>query len=100
LSSVHPQTLGVPPPPQLCPVPVHAGQVIVPLQPLLTVPHCPVAHVLGTQHGVHCKVPPHPSDCAPQSPAHVFFVHPQTPAVVPPPQVLVPEHVQFTAPPH
>ena len=46
---VQPQTLGVPPPPQVCGA-GQVSQVSVPPQPLLTTPHCPGRQVVGVQH--------------------------------------------------
>ncbi len=67
-------------------MPGHAlPQSIVPPHPLETRPHWPVLHVvLGTQHAGHVRVPPHPSGCEPQTPAHVFLVQ-HWPATPPPP---------------
>jgi hypothetical protein len=61
-------------------------QLNVPPHPFVGLPHCPAAHVLGTQHlpPMHCSllghvlphtsVPPHPSETVPQSSAaHVVF---------------------------
>jgi hypothetical protein len=115
VAGMHPQTLGVPPPPQVCPVPVHvagphvrtgqpfAGVKVPQFAPIAHVVehvlwHWPVAsHVVLIGHVPQVIVPPQPLGAVPHAcPAGqvVAGVHPQTFGVPPPPQVCpVPVHV-------
>jgi hypothetical protein len=68
----------------------HTRHVVpVPPQSVFDVPAAQVW--LLVQHpdaqAPHARLPPHPSEMAPHAAPHVTFVHPQTPAVPPPPQV-------------
>jgi len=56
---------------------------------------------LGKQQGVQLKVPPHPSGCAPHSPAHVLGTHAHVPATpdAAPRQVFPAAHLQSFVPP-
>ena len=75
VAGVQPHWFGVPPPPHVCrPVHAFAGQVMVPLQPSLIVPHCPNAQaVFGVQ-----AVAPHLFGPAPPQ----FGVLPEQPGLL------------------
>jgi hypothetical protein len=118
---VHPQTLGLPVPPQVwgavqvpqLSVPPHpsgmdpqlsprAAQVVGVHPQTLGLPLPP--QVWGAVQVPQLSVPPHPSEIDPQlSPraAHVVGVHPQTLGLPPPPQVWGAVHIpQLSVPPH
>jgi hypothetical protein len=110
---VQPQTLGVPPPPQLCPVALHCVVPQSTIRPQLsaTIPHLPLQvaaadtevqpHMLGTPPPLHVAgavqlfppheiVPPQLSGMLPQVlplGQAASLVQPQTLGVPPPPQV-------------
>jgi hypothetical protein len=123
---VQPQTLGVPLPPHVAPVPGQevapdGQQEIWPPQPSATVPQFLPAQASATVLGVQLQTPPGPHVCGavqvsghdttspqlltvePQCPSHVDGegVQPQTPWTPPPPQVSpTPVHAgQTTLPP-